>query len=196
MTFEIELNGRGRTVSIERAGADRPVPRHRRRRRRRSSTRSGAAGPASRCSFPMQSHQGVACPVRARPGAGRAARLPRRPQHRRSPSTAAAPGAAPPTAGGDGARRAEASSRRCPDASSACWSPPATRSSARQPVVVVEAMKMENELRSPKAGRVKDVAVTPGTSVEAGPRARRHRITWQTIRSLHRRRRGHTAARQ
>ena len=39
---------------------------------------------------------------------------------------------------------------------------------ARQPVVVVEAMKMENELRSPKAGRVKDVAVAPGTPVEAG----------------------------
>ena len=39
---------------------------------------------------------------------------------------------------------------------------------ARQPVVVVEAMKMENELRSPKAGRVKDVAVAPGASVEAG----------------------------
>ncbi len=39
---------------------------------------------------------------------------------------------------------------------------------ARQSVVVVEAMKMENELRSPKAGRVKDVAVTPGMSVEAG----------------------------
>ena len=38
----------------------------------------------------------------------------------------------------------------------------------RQPVVVVEAMKMENELRSPKAGRVKDVGVVPGTSVEAG----------------------------
>ena len=45
---------------------------------------------------------------------------------------------------------------------------PATRSSARQAVVVVEAMKMENELRSPKAGRVKEVGVTPGTSVEAG----------------------------
>jgi len=39
---------------------------------------------------------------------------------------------------------------------------------ARQGVVVVEAMKMENELRSPKAGRVKDVTVTAGTSVEAG----------------------------
>ena len=38
----------------------------------------------------------------------------------------------------------------------------------RQPVVVVEAMKMENELRSPKAGRVKDVAVVAGASVEAG----------------------------
>ena len=39
---------------------------------------------------------------------------------------------------------------------------------ARQPVVVVEAMKMENELRSPKSGRVKDVAVSAGASVEAG----------------------------
>jgi len=39
---------------------------------------------------------------------------------------------------------------------------------ARQPVVVVEAMKMENELRAPRAGRIKEVAVTPGTSVEAG----------------------------
>lgn len=39
---------------------------------------------------------------------------------------------------------------------------------ARQGVVVVEAMKMENELRAPKAGRVKEVNVTPGTSVEAG----------------------------
>jgi biotin carboxyl carrier protein len=39
---------------------------------------------------------------------------------------------------------------------------------AKQGVVVVEAMKMENELRSPKAGRVKDVTVAPGTSVDAG----------------------------
>jgi biotin carboxyl carrier protein len=39
---------------------------------------------------------------------------------------------------------------------------------AGQGVVVVEAMKMENELRAPKAGRVKDVSVSAGTSVEAG----------------------------
>ena len=34
--------------------------------------------------------------------------------------------------------------------------------------MVVEAMKMENELGSPKAGRVKDVLVAPGAAVEAG----------------------------
>jgi len=39
---------------------------------------------------------------------------------------------------------------------------------ARQGVVVVEAMKMENELRSPKAGRIKEVSVAAGTLVEAG----------------------------
>jgi biotin carboxyl carrier protein len=42
------------------------------------------------------------------------------------------------------------------------------RVDVRQPVVVVEAMKMENELRAPRAGHVKEIAVAPGTSVEAG----------------------------
>jgi biotin carboxyl carrier protein len=39
---------------------------------------------------------------------------------------------------------------------------------ARQPLVVVEAMKMENELTAPRAGRVTDVTVEAGASVEAG----------------------------
>ena len=39
---------------------------------------------------------------------------------------------------------------------------------AKQPVVVVEAMKMENELRAPQAGRVEQVLVREGQSVEAG----------------------------
>jgi biotin carboxyl carrier protein len=39
---------------------------------------------------------------------------------------------------------------------------------ARQGLIVVEAMKMENELTSPKAGKVKEVAVSEGGSVEAG----------------------------
>ena len=38
----------------------------------------------------------------------------------------------------------------------------------RQGLVVVEAMKMENELRSVRAGRVKEVFVEEGMSVETG----------------------------
>jgi biotin carboxyl carrier protein len=45
---------------------------------------------------------------------------------------------------------------------------PGDQVALRQGLIVVEAMKMENELTSPKAGRVKEVAVTEGTSVEAG----------------------------
>jgi biotin carboxyl carrier protein len=39
---------------------------------------------------------------------------------------------------------------------------------SRQGVVVVEAMKMENEVRAGKAGIVRDVLTTEGASVEAG----------------------------
>lgn len=39
---------------------------------------------------------------------------------------------------------------------------------AGQSVVVVEAMKMANELRSPVAGRVKSINVKPGDKVDAG----------------------------
>ncbi len=39
---------------------------------------------------------------------------------------------------------------------------------ARQPVVVIEAMKMENELRSPVAGRVREVSAVAGAPVDAG----------------------------
>lgn len=39
---------------------------------------------------------------------------------------------------------------------------------ARQGLVVVEAMKMENEITSPKDGRIKEVGVTDGQSVEVG----------------------------
>jgi biotin carboxyl carrier protein len=39
---------------------------------------------------------------------------------------------------------------------------------ARQGLVVVEAMKMENELRAPRAGIVASVKVAEGSSVEAG----------------------------
>ena len=45
---------------------------------------------------------------------------------------------------------------------------PGDQIAVRQPVIVVEAMKMENELRSPKAGRVREVPVSAGMSVETG----------------------------
>jgi biotin carboxyl carrier protein len=45
---------------------------------------------------------------------------------------------------------------------------PGDEVATRQGLVIVEAMKMENELGSPKAGRVKEIAVTEGVSVEAG----------------------------
>jgi biotin carboxyl carrier protein len=35
-------------------------------------------------------------------------------------------------------------------------------------VVVLEAMKMENELRAPRAGTVTEVRAAEGTAVEAG----------------------------
>jgi biotin carboxyl carrier protein len=41
---------------------------------------------------------------------------------------------------------------------------------AGQGLVVVEAMKMENEIGAPRAGRVTSVDVTPGQNVETGAR--------------------------
>jgi biotin carboxyl carrier protein len=38
----------------------------------------------------------------------------------------------------------------------------------QQGLVVVEAMKMENELKSPKAGKVAEIKVKPGQTVEKG----------------------------
>ena len=45
---------------------------------------------------------------------------------------------------------------------------PGDRVAAGQAVVVVEAMKMENEMRAPKDGVVREVRVTPGAAIDAG----------------------------
>ena len=47
---------------------------------------------------------------------------------------------------------------------------------AGQGLVVIEAMKMENELKSPRAGRVLEVAVREGQAVEAGALLARRRL--------------------
>ena len=45
---------------------------------------------------------------------------------------------------------------------------PGDQVAARQGIVVIEAMKMENELTAARAGTVTDIAVAEGASVEAG----------------------------
>jgi len=45
---------------------------------------------------------------------------------------------------------------------------PGQKVAAREGLVVLEAMKMENELTSPRAGVVKQVKVAPGGTVETG----------------------------
>ena len=39
---------------------------------------------------------------------------------------------------------------------------------ARAGLIVVEAMKMQNEMKSPKAGKVLSLSATPGATVNAG----------------------------
>jgi biotin carboxyl carrier protein len=45
---------------------------------------------------------------------------------------------------------------------------PGDEVTARQGLVVIEAMKMENELTATRAGRVREVTVAAGAAVEAG----------------------------
>jgi biotin carboxyl carrier protein len=45
---------------------------------------------------------------------------------------------------------------------------PGDQVAARQPLMVIEAMKMENDLRASREGRVREVLVAEGARVEAG----------------------------
>jgi biotin carboxyl carrier protein len=46
--------------------------------------------------------------------------------------------------------------------------PPGAELEAGDGILVVEAMKMQNELKSPKKGRLQKVSVTEGAAVNAG----------------------------
>ena len=73
------------------------------------------------------------------------------------PSPAAPPPPAPP-----------ASRLPCPAGSCACWCRRADAVAEGQGLVVMEAMKMENELRAPRAGRVQELHAREQQAVEAG----------------------------
>jgi biotin carboxyl carrier protein len=165
LTFEIEVNGRTRSVSIERAGSH--------ERFRVTVDGQVALVDARRSSefglsllFPEADHHGVC--VALAPGSApgemlaylRGRSLPVIVNGRRTGR-----GAADTGAGAHGEQKVLAP---MPGRVVRVLVAAGDEVEARQPVVVVEAMKMENELRSPKTGRVKDVAVAPGASVEAG----------------------------
>ena len=164
MTFEIDLNGRTRTIAIERKadgkyrvlldGAPHEL----------DATRVGGFG----LSMLLDGEAGVSREVQVAPATTRGELL-----VTLAGRTVAA------TVNGRRTRRAGADAGGGADGEQAVIAPMPGRVvrvlvaagdevSARQGVVVVEAMKMENELRSPKAGRIKEITVTPGTSVEAG----------------------------
>src|SRR5262245_24561357 len=165
MTFEVEVNGRTRTVSIERAGADGRF----RVSRDGDATLVGArrVGPFGLSMlFPEAGHE--AAKVSVVPGSAHREQL----AYLNGRTLAIAVngqrtgrGAADAGGAAHGEQRVAAP---MPGRVVRVLVAAGDAVEARQPVVVVEAMKMENELRSPKAGRVKEVAVTAGTSVEAG----------------------------
>ncbi len=164
MTFEIELNGRGRTVSIERAG-------HARYRVTVDGVaaivdaqRNGESGVS--LLFPDQSHAGVS--VQFAPGQAPGAMLAYLGGRRVAVSVNGRRTGRAAADSGGGAHGEQPVIAPMPGRVVRVLVAAGDEVERRQPVVVVEAMKMENELRSPKAGRVKHVAVTPGTSVEAG----------------------------
>jgi biotin carboxyl carrier protein len=164
MTFEVELNGRSRSVSIERAGS---------RDRFRvtvdgvptlvDAQRSGEYGVS--LLFPDGAHAGAR--VSLAPGSGAGELL----AYLRGRSTSVIVNGRRRGRAVDGASGAHGEQRivaPMPGRVRRVLAAPGDQVQVRQPVVVVEAMKMENELRSPKTGRVKEVAVSAGVSVEAG----------------------------
>src|SRR5215510_551112 len=142
MTFEIEVNGRVRSVSIERAGGE---------GRFRVSV------------------DGETTLVEAQRNGGFGLSLLFPDEAHRTTRVSIAPGTARGAADASGAAHGEQRvSAPMPGRVVRVLVAQGDDVEARQPVVVVEAMKMENELRSPKTGRVKEVTVAAGTSVEAG----------------------------
>jgi len=164
MTFDVEINGRIRTVSVERAALGRYRVTIDGRPHDVDAARVGTLG----LSLLLDRMTGISRDIQIAP-AGRNGELLVRIDGR----TVAA------TVNGNRTGRAAADARARAHGEQSVVAPmpgrvvrvlvaPGDTVAARQGVVVVEAMKMENELRAPKAGRVKDVAVGAGDSVDAG----------------------------
>jgi acetyl/propionyl-CoA carboxylase alpha subunit len=163
MTFDIEINGRARTISVERAAAGRYrviVDEH---AHVVDAARIGSFGLSL-----LMDDAGVSRDVQISPGSAPGELL----VHLDGLSaTALVDGRRSGRASADGgthARGEQAVVAPMPGRVVRLLVSRGDDVAARQGVVVVEAMKMENELRSPRAGRVKEVTVAAGASVEAG----------------------------
>jgi len=166
MTYEIELNGKCRTVSIEPAGSGRYHVMIDGESHMLLAERAGEFG----LSLIVDEDSGVSREVQVTPvGRGELGQL------------LVGVGGRTVAVSVNGHKRGRAASNASGHASGeqSVVAPmpgrvvrvlvgPGDEVTVRQSVVVVEAMKMENELRAPKAGKVRDVTVTPGMSVEAG----------------------------
>jgi biotin carboxyl carrier protein len=164
MTFDVEINGRTRTVSVERAARDRyrvTIDGH---PHDVDAARVGTLG----LSLLLDRMRGISRDVQIAP-AGRNGELLVRLDGRTIAATVNGnrTGRAAADAGGH-ASGEQAVVAPMPGRVIRVLVAPGETVAARQGVVVVEAMKMENELRASKGGRVKDVAVAAGDSVEAG----------------------------
>jgi acetyl/propionyl-CoA carboxylase alpha subunit len=164
MTFEIEVNGRTRTIAVERAAHGRYHVVVDGRPHEVDAARVGNFG----LSMLLDREAGLSREVQVAPGGGRGewlvtidGRIATGSVNRGRTSRGAADS-------GTSAAGEQTVAAPMPGRVVRVLVKPGDDVAARQGVVVIEAMKMENELRSPKAGRVKDVHVTPGTSVEAG----------------------------
>jgi biotin carboxyl carrier protein len=163
MTFDIEINGRARTISVERAAAGRYRVIVDGDAHVVDAARIGSFGLSL-----LMDGGGLSREVQISPGSAPGEMLMRLDG---LSATALVDGRRSGRASADGgthARGEQAVVAPMPGRVVRLLVSRGDDVAARQGVVVVEAMKMENELRSPKAGRVKEVTVAAGASVEAG----------------------------
>jgi biotin carboxyl carrier protein len=163
-TFEVEVNGRCRTVSVDRTAPGRFLVRVDGKTRDVDAVRSGSFG----LSLLLDGYAGVSREIQVVPTSIRGELLV---GLEGRTVAAGVDGRRTGRPGLDGGAHAAGEQRvvaPMPGRVVRVLVAAGDEVAAKQAVVVVEAMKMENELRSPKAGRVKDVSVSPGTSVEAG----------------------------
>jgi len=164
MTFEVEVNGRVRTVSVEAVDGAPGRARFRVRLDGAAHAIESIVTDVGLSLIYLDSGRGLDVAVTERTGGEMAVQLPHvtvdaivdARRYRRG-------GSGPATASGDVRVVAPMPGRVVRVLVKA-----GDRVEARQGLVVVEAMKMENEITAVRAGVIKEVAVSAGQSVESG----------------------------